>query len=74
MKHSLKKLVSVMTATSIIGASIVLPPNVPFTTSAQAASVSEKAATDAISALFANNNPSTNVLKTTTNQQTIDAA
>lgn len=74
MKHSLKKIVSVMTATSIIGTSIVLPPNVPFATSAQAASVSEKAATDAISALFANNNPSTNVLKTTTNQQTIDAA
>lgn len=74
MKHSLKKIVSVMSVASIIGTSIALPFNVPFATSVQAASVSEKTATDAISALFANNNPSTNVLKTTTNQQTIDAA
>ncbi|MBC6315905.1 hypothetical protein [Listeria grandensis] len=63
-----------MTVTSIIGTSIVIPSNILFETPVKAASVSSKMASDAVVALFANNNPSTNVLKLTTDQQAIDSA
>ncbi|WP_036066937.1 immunoglobulin-like domain-containing protein [Listeria grandensis] len=74
MKNPVKKIVSVLTVTSILGTSIVTPFNVFSETPVKAASVSSKIATDAVLALFANNNPSTNVLKLTTDQQAIDAA
>ncbi|MBC1937755.1 hypothetical protein HCA69_15405 [Listeria grandensis] len=74
MKNPVKKIVSVLTVTSIIGTSIVTPFNIFSETPVKAASVSSKMASDAVLALFANNNPSTNVLKSTTDQQAIDAA
>ncbi|WP_222101642.1 immunoglobulin-like domain-containing protein, partial [Paenilisteria newyorkensis] len=74
MKTPMKKIVSFLTVTSILGTGIVTPFNVLSETPVQAASASSKMASDAVVALFANNNPSTNVLKVTTDQQAIDSA
>ncbi|KGL45928.1 hypothetical protein EP56_03440 [Listeriaceae bacterium FSL A5-0209] len=74
MKTPMKKIVSFLTVTSILGMGIVTPFNVLSETPVQAASASSKMASDAVVALFANNNPSTNVLKVTTDQQAIDSA
>ncbi|WP_430536541.1 immunoglobulin-like domain-containing protein [Listeria rocourtiae] len=70
----LPKIASALVITSILSTTIVTPFSVLSEISVKAASQSSKIATDAILALFANDNPSTNVLKLTTDQSAIDAA
>lgn len=77
MKKQMKKIISVLTVTSILGAGVATPFNVLSETPVKAATsdaLNSTKASNAILALFANNNPSTNVLKSTTDQQAIDAA
>ncbi|MBC1457600.1 toxin Cry1Ac domain D-VI-related protein [Listeria newyorkensis] len=74
MNCKMKKINNVLIVIFVLGASIVAPFNLFSETPVKAASISSKMATDAVLALFANNNPSTNVLKLTTDQQAIDSA